>query len=136
VPHGVVASLSALSSVAGLARDRRTVVTVAASAARSEDDEAGLSCRRRRCVCVGAVALLAGLLGGKRSPRAALSGSAADEEAIARMLASENERGSTALWAELIWSQVRSLGTCFDLAADHRRSGLRSARGRASGVQR
>ena len=60
---------------------------------------------------VGAVALLAGLLGGKRSPRVALSGSAADEEAIARMLASENERGSERLWAELIWSQLRSLGT-------------------------
>ena len=60
---------------------------------------------------VGAVALFAGLLGGKRTPRTLLSDSAADEEAIARMLASENEHGSTALWAELIWSQVRSLGS-------------------------
>jgi hypothetical protein len=60
---------------------------------------------------IGAMALVAGLLSGKRSPRVALSGSAADEEAIARMLASENERGSERLWAELIWSQLRSLGT-------------------------
>lgn len=60
---------------------------------------------------IGAMALVAGLLSGKRSPRVALSGSAADEEAIARMLASENERGSEQLWAELIWSQLRSLGT-------------------------
>ena len=60
---------------------------------------------------IGAMALMAGLLGGKRTPRTALSGSAADEEAIARMLASENERGSERLWAELIWSQLRSLGT-------------------------
>ena len=60
---------------------------------------------------VGAVALFAGLLGGKRTPRTVLSDSAADEEAIARMLASENESGSERLWAELIWSQLRSLGT-------------------------
>jgi hypothetical protein len=60
---------------------------------------------------IGAMALVAGLLSGKRSPRVALSDSAADEEAIARMLASENERGSERLWAELIWSQLRSLGS-------------------------
>jgi hypothetical protein len=45
---------------------------------------------------VGAVVLLSGLMSGRRSPRVALSDSAADEEAIARMLASENESGSEA----------------------------------------
>ena len=59
---------------------------------------------------VGAVVLLSGLMSGRRSPRVALSDSAADEEAIARMLASENESGGEGLWAELIWSQLRSLG--------------------------
>ena len=59
---------------------------------------------------VGALVLLSGLLSGRRSPRVALSDSAADEEAIGRMLASENESGSETLWAELIWSQLRSLG--------------------------
>ena len=59
---------------------------------------------------VGALVLLSGLLSGRRSPRVALSDSAADEEAIGRMLASENDSGSETLWAELIWSQLRSLG--------------------------
>ena len=59
---------------------------------------------------VGALVLLSGLLSGRRSPRVALSDSAADEEAIGRMLASENESGSETLWAELIWSQLRRLG--------------------------
>ena len=59
---------------------------------------------------VGVVALVSGLLAGRGAARGALGGSAADEEAIARMLASENERGSPSLWREIIWTQIRSLG--------------------------
>lgn len=33
-----------------------------------------------------------------------------DEEAIARMLASEKASGSAELWRELIWTQIRSMG--------------------------
>lgn len=59
---------------------------------------------------VGVVALVSGLLAGRGAARGALGGSAADEEAIARMLASENESGSPSLWREIIWTQIRSLG--------------------------
>ena len=58
---------------------------------------------------VGAVGLLALLSGGRRAPvMVSLSGTARDEEAIARMLASENPSGSVALWLEQIWTQIRS----------------------------
>ena len=60
---------------------------------------------------VGAVGLLALLSGGRRAPvMVSLSGTARDEEAIARMLASENPSGSVALWLEQIWTQIRSAG--------------------------
>ncbi len=59
---------------------------------------------------VGVFALWSGLRASQGAARAALMGSAADEEAIARMLASENERGSPSLWCELIWTQIRSVG--------------------------
>ena len=61
---------------------------------------------------VGAVGLVAALLssGGRGSTKRTIGGSSADEEAIARMLASENPDGSAELWTEQIWSQLRSLG--------------------------
>lgn len=39
-----------------------------------------------------------------------LSVGAADLEAVARMLASENPSGSAQLWAEQVWTQIRSAG--------------------------
>lgn len=37
-------------------------------------------------------------------------GGAADEEAVARMLASENPSGSDSLWIEQLWTQIRAVG--------------------------
>lgn len=63
---------------------------------------------------VGAAGTLAAIVAalaasGARRAGGALLGSL-DEEAIARMLASEKAAASPALWRELIWTQIRAMG--------------------------
>lgn len=63
---------------------------------------------------VGAAGTLAAIVAalaaaGPRRQAGALLGTL-DEEAIARMLASEKSSGGPALWRELIWTQIRAMG--------------------------
>ena len=66
---------------------------------------------------VGALVLLSGLLSGRRSPRVALSDSAADEEAIGRMLVLS--RGRHGYIAKYRWLPVEDV--VLILAVRHQR---------------